>query len=292
MAVTIAVLNRKGGVGKTSTVFHVGGALALANRRTLLVDLDPQASLTQGFHGPDEAAALDPTSTVARLFAGPWNPGFDLLLMAPTGLRWLDLVRGHGALEGLTQGDARAAPEGVQHAVRDFVARRTSGFAACLLDCPPNLGLCSWCALLAADAVLCPVNPEDFGAQGIEAVATAVSRARGAGNRKLKGPLFVLSRVDGRRKGHRLYADRLRASFGDAVLAAELPNLADFADAITALRPVGAYDPRSRAAAAAAAVADELAARLTIPLGRGIVDSTDPPARPRRRPRPAARKGA
>jgi chromosome partitioning protein len=288
--ITIAVLNRKGGVGKTSTVYHVGGALALAGHRTLTLDLDPQASLTQGHWGPDLTAELDPRSTVAALFAGPWG-GCDSLLLTPTALPALWLVRGSGSLEGLTQGDARAAPAEIQGTVRSFLESHRRGFACCLIDCPPHLGLCSWCALLAADAVLCPVNPEDFGAQGISAVNAAVSRARGAGNRRLAGPNFVVSRVDGRRAGHRRFEATLRERYGAAVLDATLPNLADFADAITELAPVGRYAPKSRAAAAAKSVAEELVARLRIPSGRGDAAGDAGGKSPGRR-RQASRKGA
>ncbi|MBV8078435.1 MAG: ParA family protein, partial [Planctomycetaceae bacterium] len=67
---TVAFLNQKGGVGKTSTTFHLAGALAQSGKRVLLIDNDPQASLTQGFLGPRETVGLDPSETIAAVYTG------------------------------------------------------------------------------------------------------------------------------------------------------------------------------------------------------------------------------
>src|SRR3954465_12316042 len=92
MGITISLLNQKGGVGKTSTCHHLAGTLARGGRRVLLVDNDPQASLTQGFWGPMATHELDPGATVASLSAG--DEPFPEQVIRPTGLEGIDLVPG------------------------------------------------------------------------------------------------------------------------------------------------------------------------------------------------------
>src|SRR3954471_7494957 len=93
----IALCNLKGGVGKTSTTFHLGGTLAKEGRRVLLVDADPQASLTQGFIGPDAARALPTRTTIAGLFGDGLIPE-PVELIVTTGFPGLALVPGSSAL--------------------------------------------------------------------------------------------------------------------------------------------------------------------------------------------------
>src|SRR3954452_3068900 len=88
----ITMLNQKGGVGKTSTCHHVAGTLAQMERRVLLVDNDPQASLTQGFWGPQATRQLDPSQTIAALYAG-YSP-FPDQVIHPTGIAGVDLLPG------------------------------------------------------------------------------------------------------------------------------------------------------------------------------------------------------
>ena len=85
------MLNQKGGVGKTSTCHHLAGTLALMGRRTLLVDNDPQSSLTQGLWGPSAAMGLDPAETIAAVYAGESFPD---QIIKPSGVSGVDLVPG------------------------------------------------------------------------------------------------------------------------------------------------------------------------------------------------------
>src|SRR3954447_19952855 len=88
----ITLLNQKGGVGKTSTTHHLAGTLAAGGQRVLLLDNDPQASLTQGFWGPVATAALDPDATIAALYAG--LAPFPEQVIRPTGIGGIDIVPG------------------------------------------------------------------------------------------------------------------------------------------------------------------------------------------------------
>ena len=97
MSATVCLLNQKGGVGKTSSCHHLSGALAKAGRRVLLVDNDPQASLTQGFWGPEATRAIDASASVAALY----DPDFGAIpeaLIRPTGFDAIHIVPGSGHL--------------------------------------------------------------------------------------------------------------------------------------------------------------------------------------------------
>src|SRR5262245_42373970 len=97
MATTICLLNQKGGVGKTSTCYHLAGALARSGRRILLVDNDPQASLTQGFFGPEGMRAIPELSSIAAAY-DPDNEPIAQTLIQPTGLDGVSILPGSPAL--------------------------------------------------------------------------------------------------------------------------------------------------------------------------------------------------
>lgn len=138
---TVAFLNKKGGVGKTSTVHHLGGTLARRGLRCLVVDADPQASLTQGLLGPDVAESLDPRETIAGLFDdAPSNPA---ALVRPTPFPGLSLLAGCEAAEDFN--DPRPWESGLrQFVLRDALAELGDGFDLVLIDCPPHVQFWAW----------------------------------------------------------------------------------------------------------------------------------------------------
>lgn len=259
---TIALLNQKGGVGKTSTCHHLAGAFARLGLRTLLVDNDPQASLTQGFLGPDATRALDPGETVAALYRG--DRPFPGALIRPTGFAGIDLVPGHReAAESNAPRPSRAAVED-QCCLGDFLPA-CCGYDAILVDCPPNLHLCSWAALAAADGLVVPLQPEDYGAQGLADVMESWESVRSSINPRLALVGFLLTRVESRKTVHRFYEERLRKLYGAEVFEARMPAAAAFVEAIAHRKPVEQYKPRSPAAVAMRAIALEFIARASIP---------------------------
>src|SRR4051812_4612319 len=157
-------LNRKGGVGKTSSVFHLAGSYARTGRRVLLCDLDPQASLSQGFFGPKAVEQLPKERTVAALFDDSLDPTPDDLVYETKfpGI-WLAPASNH------MDNDNTPRPQEAenQETIRDFLDEVKRHFDVILIDCPPNLHLCSWASLLASDFVVVPVIPEDFSSQGL-----------------------------------------------------------------------------------------------------------------------------
>src|SRR3954469_21431601 len=120
------MLNQKGGVGKTSTCHHLAGTLAALGRRVLLIDNDPQASLTQGFWGPVATAGLDPSATVAALYAG--DEPFPEQVVRPTGIEGIDLVPGSKAATDFNVPRPHEAPWPQQACIRAFLDEVKGGY--------------------------------------------------------------------------------------------------------------------------------------------------------------------
>src|SRR5437763_463169 len=160
-AACIAALNQKGGVGKSSTCHHLAGTLALMGRRVLLVDNDPQSSLTQGLWGPQATRELDPRRTIDAVYRRGAPAG---QVVHPSGIDGIDLIPGSRfAVEFNTPLPHRASRE-LQVALRDVVREAAGGYDLVMIDCAPNLCLCSWAALVAAGYLIVPLQPEDYGA--------------------------------------------------------------------------------------------------------------------------------
>lgn len=260
MAITIATVNRKGGVGKTSTVFHLGGAWSQDGQRVLLVDADPQHSLSAGFLGTDDADALAPASTIAALFDDHLDPPPRELIQT-TSYPGLDLLAGSDALGPHNHADyARTGP--YQLTLRDLVEAVGADYDVIVFDCPPNLQLLTWCALAAADQVLVPMQPEDFGCQGAKAVQQVLAEARRVINPNLELAGYLLNQVKPRTAIHRAYESVLRNFHGRAVLETVLPDAIHFKESISERRPVTLYRPRSAAARAVRALAAEILERV------------------------------
>ena len=260
----ISLINMKGGVGKSTTTHNLAGALALAGRRVLLVDNDPQSSLSQGLLGPAAAEGLEPESTVAAVYAGTATPG---AVVRPSGVAGVDLVAGSIHTDRHNRPTPEEAPWPDQVAVRDFLAEVADSYDVALIDNPPNLHLCSWAALAASGWVLIPVQPEDYGAQGLAAVRRSIARVRSAVNPDLRLLGYLITMAQPRRAIHQLYEEQLRSDYGDDVLATRVPAAADFPEAVAHRKPVTHHKPRSAAAKSVKALAEEVLARTAAAAG-------------------------
>jgi chromosome partitioning protein len=257
---TIAFLNKKGGVGKTSTCHHLAGTLARRGLRILLVDADPQASLTQGLLGPELARQLRPRDTIAGLFDDACDVE-TAALVRPLSVPGVALVAGSGrmdkfnALEPWTTGES-------QYILRDALREVAEDFDLALVDCPPHIYLCAWTAMVAAQGIVVPLQAEDYGAQGVAAIQDAIDHVRAGANPRLAVLGFLLTMYNKALAVHSGYAADLRALYGGDVFDAVVPHAKDFKEAVMLRKPVIAYKPRSAAAKAVEAVADELLERL------------------------------
>jgi chromosome partitioning protein len=256
----ITTLNQKGGVGKTSTCHHLAGTLALMGRRVLLVDNDPQASLSQGFWGPQATLALDPAATIATVYAG--NRVLPEQVIQPTGIPGIDILPGSQQATDYNVPRPHEAPWEMQDCLREILSEVRDRYDLVLIDCPPNLHLCSWAALVASDHLIVPLQPEDYGAQGIIAVQDSVSLVQNGPNPDLSLLGFLITMIATRKTVHKLYEATLREMYGADVFVTTIPEAVDFVEAIYQRKPVAQYKPRSAAAKAIRALADELFERL------------------------------
>jgi len=257
---TVAFLNRKGGVGKTSTVHHLGGTLARGGLRVLVVDADPQASLTQGLLGPEVAEDLDPAGTIAAIFdeSGVASPRD---LVRPTPFANLSLLAGHEAAERFN--DPEPWTTGLRQMVlRDALHAAGADFDLVLIDCPPHVQLWAWSALVAADAVVVPVQPEDYGAQGLKAIRRTIARVRAEANSGLTLLGYLVSMYNKSLLVHVTYEGYLRELHGEDVFTTVVPQIKDYKEAVTYRKPIVEYKPKSAAAKVTAALADEFLTRL------------------------------
>jgi chromosome partitioning protein len=258
-AVSITLLNQKGGVGKTSTCHHVAGTLAAVGKRILLIDNDPQSSLTQGLFGPQATRDLDPVETMAAAYSGVAVPE---QIIRRTEIAGIDLVPGSRHAMKFNNAEPWAAERDLQLGIREVVEAVRDRYDLVLIDCPPNLHLCSWAALVASDFVVVPLQPEDYGSQGIVDVQESVALVAELANPGLEILGYLITMAQPRRSIHQMYEETLRAQYGDLVFATRIPHAAEFPEAIAYRKPIAQYKPRGAAAKAIKALADELLARI------------------------------
>ena len=259
---TIAILNRKGGVGKTSMTHHLSGAFSKLGKSVLLIDGDPQASLTQGFFGPPATRALDASETIAAIFAGD-RPYPDQLIR-PAGSPGVDLVAGSRFCDDYNfLAPWKRDPED-QECLKNFLGEVESDrYDFALIDCPPNLYLCSWAALVAADYLIVPLQPEDYGSQGIMEVQEALGLVHSGPNPELRLLGFLLTMVEMRKSVHQNFSEGIRMLYPGDVFQTTVARAAQYVEAITKRQTITQYKPKSGPALAMMALAGEIMTRIS-----------------------------
>lgn len=260
--ITISFLNQKGGVGKSSTVFHLAGYLASTGFSILMIDADPQGSLGNGHFGAAEIENLPPERTLAAIFDDECIAPAPISLCVPTMLENVGLVRAnyHLAKHNIPEPEQSGVK---QYALRGFLDELFESLPVdfVLIDCPPNLYQCSWNALVASDFVIIPVPPEDFGAQGLRVVHQAVDHARLL-NPDLRLLGHLITRMDRRLILHQTYEQKLRQQYGQTVFASVFPEANDFKLALSSRLPVTQRIPRSRSSQRMSVIGLELLSRI------------------------------
>lgn len=259
-AIVISPCNRKGGVGKSSSVFHLGGYFASRGMRVLLIDNEPQHSLTNGFIGPDAAGKLLPQNTTAALFDASCNPSVEDLIHQ-TEVKGIDMVCGSNALDQFN-GPLDLMPTELQLAVRHFVDKVKHRYDFILIDNPPNLQLCTYSSLAASNVTYCIVQPQEFDVQGLVPVQQAMDAVIRSTNPTLRFAGYLLNQVDARLSLHQAYEHILRNAYGSKVFSQTIPKLVAFAESVSARQPVSLYRPTSNAAVVTEKVAKELSVRI------------------------------
>ncbi len=253
MARVIAIANQKGGVGKTTTAINLGASLAVAERRTLIIDIDPQGNATSGL-GVERTASH---STIYDLLVSRRTA--DECVVPEVGFPCLDLIPSTRDLVG-------AEIELVDAGSRESVLREAlqpvlDNYDYILVDCPPSLGLLTLNTLTAADSVLIPIQCEFYALEGLSQLLNTVRLVQRSLNPDLDIEGVLLTMFDRRLNLSKQVAEEAREYFGEKVYDTTIPRNVRLAEAPSFGKPIIQYDILSAGAQCYLALAQEVIMR-------------------------------
>jgi len=250
----IAVVNQKGGVGKTTTSVNLSACLAVANKQTLLVDLDPQSNATSAFGISTDDSVLYRALVLGESIAPEQ--------LHDTEIKRLKIIPSTVDLVGaeLELADVPKRTERLKAALE----RHKKDFRFIFVDCPPSLSLLTLNALRAADEVLIPIQAEYFALEGLARLIKTVERVRGSIHPELEMGGIVLTMYDARTNLSRQVGEDLRTHMRDLVYRVAIPRSIRLAEAPSHGRPIIAYDISSSGAQAYLAMASEFLSRAAL----------------------------
>lgn len=252
MSRVLAVVNQKGGVGKTTTAINLSAAVALEGLSVLLVDCDPQANTTGGlgFQRDESRKSI-----------------YDLLIgdvtveeiLQPTDIENLKLIPGSKNLIGANVELASAERRAFR--LREALEAVRDSYDYIFLDCPPALDLLTLNSLVAADRLIVPMQAEYFALEGISELVSTLQRVKASLNPELEIHGVLLTMYDDRTNLAQQVTENLKTFFGETLFKTFIPRNIRLAEAPSHGKPVLLYDPRSRGAEAYFEVGQELLER-------------------------------
>jgi chromosome partitioning protein len=250
--ITLAIINQKGGVGKSTSAVNLAAALGELGKKTLVVDLDPQGNATSGF-------GVEKVADMQSIYDGLMNDvAADNLILA-TEEKNVDIIPATIDLAG-------AEPElavviSRENRLRDALEPLQGAYDFILVDCPPSLGLLTINALAAADELMIPIQSEFYALEGLSKLLDTIKLVKMRLNRDLEIQGVLLTMYDSRTTLAHQVADEVREFFDEKVYSAVVPRSVKLAEAPSFGQSILAYSPKSKGADAYRALAKEVIKR-------------------------------